>query len=80
MLEHGNPEAKAFLAQLEKAKVTPWRCYCGCASINPEIERQPEPSAGLHILADFMFGAETEPYGAFVLAYRLSLCGRALNP
>jgi hypothetical protein len=60
MLEHGAPEAQAFLSQLEKAKATAWRCPCGCASINLSIDGLPVPSGGLHILADFIFGADDD--------------------
>ncbi len=66
MLEHGNPEARAFLPQLERAKVTPYRCRCGCASINLSIDGFPEPSGGLHILADFVFGDDNNLSGIFV--------------
>ena len=66
MLEHGNPEARAFLPQLENARVTPEQCPCGCASINLSIENFPEPSGGLHILADFLFGTDTDLSGIFV--------------
>jgi hypothetical protein len=65
MLEHGKPEARAFLPQLEKAQVTPWRCSCGCASFNLSIEGFPEPSGGIHPIADFRFGAD-EDSGIFV--------------
>lgn len=66
LLEHGNPEAQLFLSQLEKAKATSWRCPCGCASINLSIDNLPEPSGGLHILADFVFGSDTDLSGVFV--------------
>ena len=66
MLEHGNPEAEAFLPQLEKANATPWRCPCGCASVNLSIDGQPEPSGGLYILADFVFGTDADLSGIFV--------------
>jgi hypothetical protein len=66
MLEHGNPEAQPFLSQLEKAKATSWRCPCGCASINLSIDSLPEPSGGLHILADFIFGSDADLSGVFV--------------
>lgn len=66
MLEHGDPEARAFLPQLERALVTPWRCPCGCASINLSVEGFPEPSGGLHLLADFVFGTEKDLSGIFV--------------
>ncbi|MBZ5579732.1 MAG: hypothetical protein LAP40_24515 [Acidobacteriia bacterium] len=67
MLEHGNPGAQAFLSQLDKAKATPWGCPCGCASINVSIDGLPEPSGGLHILADFIFGTDADLSGVFVL-------------
>jgi hypothetical protein len=66
MLEHGNPDARAFVPQLEKAQVTPDRCPCGCASIDLSIDCLPKPSGGLHILADFLFGTESDPSGIFV--------------
>ena len=66
MLEQGAPEARAFLPQLDNARVTPGQCPCGCASIDLSIESLPEPSGGLHILADFVFGTETDLSGIFV--------------
>jgi hypothetical protein len=66
MLEHGKPEARAFLAQLKKATVTPWHCECGCASIIFSVEGFPEPSGGLHPLADFTFGTDKDLSGIFV--------------
>jgi hypothetical protein len=66
MLEHAKPDARAFLHQLEKAHVTPYRCPCGCASINLSIEGFPEPSGGMHVLADFTFGTGEELNGIFV--------------
>jgi hypothetical protein len=65
MLEHGNSDARAFLPQLEKAHVTPFRCPCGCTSINLSIDGLPEPSGGMHILADFIFGTDGELSGIF---------------
>jgi hypothetical protein len=66
MFEHGTPDARAFLPQLEKAQVAPFRCPCGCASINLSIEGYPEPSGAMHILADFIFGTDEELSGIFV--------------
>ena len=60
MLEHGSPEAKQFVTQLELARVTPWRCGCGCASINLVIDGHPEPSAGTNPIADFIFGSDED--------------------
>jgi hypothetical protein len=66
MLEHGKPEARAFLSQLELAQVTDWHCPCGCASIIFSVEGFPEPSGGLHPLADFVFGSGEDYSGIFV--------------
>jgi hypothetical protein len=66
MLEKGKPEAKAFLSQLDQARVTPWRCACGCASIHLSIQGYPEPSGGIHPLADFIFGSDEDFSGIFV--------------
>jgi len=53
-LEHGEPEALAFLEQLAVAEVTPWRCPCGCASIDADAacgSGQPQaPYRRLHIV------------------------------
>ena len=66
MLEHGTPEAKAFVAQLESAAVTPWRCDCGCASLEFQIGDHDLPPPGVHVLGDFLFGAEDELAGIFI--------------
>jgi hypothetical protein len=66
MLEHGTPEGKTFLSQLDRARVTPWKCECGCASFNLSIDGNVEPSEGLHLLADFIFGSEQNLSGIFV--------------
>ena len=59
MLEHGTPEAAGFLPQLEQAEVTPWRCQCGCGSINFQIKGCPEPPPGVHVLGDFVLADES---------------------
>src|SRR5882762_9269570 len=66
MLEHGEPEAKPFLQQLELVRVTAWRCPCGCASINFVVEGHTAPSVGLHPIANFVFGDDGEESGIFV--------------
>ncbi|HEY3762445.1 MAG TPA: hypothetical protein VGN23_11925 [Verrucomicrobiae bacterium] len=66
MLEYGEPEARDFVPQLEKAQVMDWVCPCGCASIRFSIEGFPEPSGGLHPLADFTFGSDQDYSGIFV--------------
>jgi hypothetical protein len=62
MLEHGTAEAKQYIAQLDLAEVTPWRCPCGCASINFQIK----PPPGVHVLADFVTGEGDQQSGAFI--------------
>ncbi len=66
MLEHGSPEAPAFLPQLEEAEVTPWKCECGCASINFQLCGRPEAPPGVHPIADFLFGDGDTLSGIFV--------------
>ena len=67
MLEHASPEAAAaFLPQLALAEVTPWRCDCGCASINFQIRGKPLPPPGVHLIADFVFGEGDTLSGIFV--------------
>lgn len=66
MLENGLPEARAFLEQLEKAEVTPWRCPCGCASINFQIQGHPPTPPGVHVIGDFLCGPLDAPAGVFI--------------
>jgi hypothetical protein len=66
MLEHGKPGAQAFLSQVERVGVTPYRCPCGCASVNFSVDNAPEPTGTFHILADFLFGTEEDLSGVFV--------------
>ncbi len=75
MLEHGKPEARAFLSQLERAQVTDWHCPCGCASINFSVQGDPKPSGGLHPLADFVFGSDEDLSGIFVFEQSGVLAG-----
>ena len=75
MLEHGKPEARAFLSQLERAQVTDWHCPCGCASINFAVDRFPEPSGGHHAIADFIFGGDEGLSGIFVFEQAGILAG-----
>jgi len=68
MLEHGTEEAKQYLDQLELAEVTPWRCRCGCASINFQIRGHAEPPPGVHILGDFMIKPADHPSAVFIFS------------
>jgi hypothetical protein len=73
MLERGTAEAASFLRQLECARVGAWRCPCGCASIDFEIEGRSAPrEQGMRILGDYAFG-DGDAMGAFIYA-----CGGAL--
>jgi hypothetical protein len=75
MLQHGKPEAQAYLSQVERAEVTAFRCPCVCASINLSIDGAPEPTGTLDILADFLFGTEDDLSGAFVFQKSGTLAG-----
>lgn len=75
MLEHGSPEAAAFLTQLDEAEVTPWKCKCGCASINFQIRGRPESPPGVHPIADFIFGEGDSVSGIFVYEKNGTLSG-----
>lgn len=66
MLEHGGPEASAFLPQVELAEVTPWRCPCGCASLGFRIQGMPEAPSGVHPIADYYFGDGDSLSGIFL--------------
>ncbi len=66
MLEHGSPEAAAFLPQLDRADVTSWKFDCGCASINFRIRCHPQSQPGVHPIADFVFGEGDTLSGIFV--------------
>jgi hypothetical protein len=66
MLEHGNPDAQAFLSQLEMLEVTPLRCPCGCATLDFQLRGCPPAPPGVHILSDFVFGDEENLNGIFL--------------
>lgn len=74
MLEHGNAAALSFLPHLDRACVVS-RCPCGCASIDFEVTGLPPPSGGLRILAEFVFGSESDLSGAFVFERNGVLAG-----
>ena len=68
MLEHGSEEAIQYIPQVDLAEVAPWRCPCGCASINFKIKDKPEAVSGLHVLGDFLLGSGDDVAGIFVFA------------
>ena len=65
MLQNGEPEAESFLPQLDFAEVSPWKCPCGCASINFQISGA-DPPPGVHILGDYLFSTDDDLCGTFV--------------
>jgi hypothetical protein len=75
MLEHGTSEPRSFIEQLDRAEVTPWRCPCGCASINFQLRGQTLAPPGVHILGDFVFDSEGEHSGAFIYSCEGVLSG-----
>lgn len=75
MLEHGTAEARDFVPQLELAEVTPWRCPCGCASINFQVRGRDPAPPGVHVLGDYVFGTEHELSGAFIYSCEGILSG-----
>jgi hypothetical protein len=66
MLESGTAEASEILPQLDVAEATSWRCECGCASFKFRIPGHPAAPPGVHILGDFLFGAENNLSGVFI--------------
>jgi hypothetical protein len=75
MIENGAPDASQFLPQLERAKVLPKRCPCGCASIDFSIDGRPQPGGALRPIADFVFGSGDELSGIFVFEQSGVLAG-----
>ena len=75
MLKHGSAEAQSYLAQLDKASATLWRCPCGCASFNLKVEGLPEAPPGVHVLGDFLFGTGDDLSGAFIYSCEGVLSG-----
>ncbi len=73
LLEHGKPEAAAFLPQLALVRVS-GRCTCGCASIDFAGAGDIPPAAGMQILSDYEWQtADGGLFGVFVFA-----CGGVL--
>jgi hypothetical protein len=51
-------QARQFLPLLAGARVTPWRCRCGCPSFNFFIPGHPLPSDGFAFLESDKGGAD----------------------
>ena len=54
LLEHGKPEGLDYLPQLKRAQASSWKCECGCASFDFEIDGSSAKTGGMNILADFL--------------------------
>jgi hypothetical protein len=66
LLEHGDGENSAFLAQLEQARVSRL-CTCGCASIDFSINGKRPKTFGMRVLSDYQWRSEQGHLcGAFV--------------
>ena len=76
LLEHGSPDAAAFLPQLFEARVVS-RCHCGCASIDFAIGAEVAPVAtGVQVLSDYEWvEADGSLFGVFVFARGGRLAG-----
>jgi hypothetical protein len=82
LLEHGAPGSQRYLAQLDAALATAWRCPCGCASFNLQVDAEPVDPAGAFIVADFLFDAGRA--GVFVfqkdgLLAGIEVCGHGID-
>lgn len=83
LLEHGKPEATNFLPQLERAQGSDWKCTCGCASFNFEIDGHEAPP-GVNVLSDFVFGEGENLCGIFAYESKgvlagVEVCGYAVD-
>ena len=76
LLEHGEPEATGYLADLAAARVVA-RCGCGCASVDFTVAGQrPPPRSGLRVLADYEWDdPEGRLAGVFAFAHAGQLAG-----
>lgn len=76
LLEHGDPAARAFLAQVDGARVTA-RCGCGCASVDFDLaDPSAKPPHGMTILGEFQWLADQGGLcGVFVFARGAQLAG-----
>jgi hypothetical protein len=66
MLGSGSDSAAAFLSQVDLLEVSPWKCPCGCASLQFETKGYPSPSGGIRPLVEYVFTSESERNGIFV--------------
>ncbi|MQP76356.1 hypothetical protein CQ393_10700 [Stenotrophomonas sp. MYb238] len=75
LLEHGDGDNTAFLAQLNHARVIRL-CACGCASIGLSINGKRPKDLGMQVLSDFMWqDSQGHLFGAFVFEQDSLLAG-----
>ena len=75
MLENGSSEAIDYLPQIDLLEVSAWKCQCGCASVQFEMNGYKPPTGGLHPLAEFVFGSKEDCSGIFVYMQEGRLAG-----
>lgn len=75
LLQHGEPEGRAFLSQLANATVIA-RCSCGCASINLAVGGRVGTPGPMDILSDYVYrDSAGHSFGVFVFAHEDLLAG-----
>jgi hypothetical protein len=75
MLEHGSVTAAGFLPQVDLLEVSPWKCQCGCASLQFEMKGFPARAGGMRPLVEYTFQAGLERSGIFVYEQASRLAG-----
>jgi hypothetical protein len=75
MLANGPASAVGFLPQVDLLEVTSWKCQCGCASLQFEMEGCPASTGGMRPLAEYVFGLDPERSGIFVYEQAGRLAG-----
>jgi hypothetical protein len=65
ILEHGQADGRAFLPQLDRARVVS-RCGCGCATIDLEVDGIPRAGRIGRVLGDFTFTDGDDVSGIFI--------------
>jgi hypothetical protein len=75
MLENGPTSAVGFLSQVDLLEVSPWKCKCGCASLQFEMKDCPAPTGGMRPLAEYVFRSGSERSGIFVYEQAGRLAG-----
>lgn len=69
MLEQGDDVGKGYDSQVDRVEVTPWRCDCGCASLQFAVDGKTQPDgSSFEPLGHFTFGSDEEMCGIFVFA------------